>query len=327
MCGIPAKRKRGMQLKQDLATKSLEEYPDVFADIGNVNLYNGKEILCPEELEHLPSSMIYRDMKGGLRELRSDIRMQVKNAGMQIAVICIENQSDVCNTMPVRDLGYEYANYHEQIRTIKEENRKKGKNYFTHEIGDGQKLVPVIQMVLYYGEEEWKSPLSLFDMFDIPEEKRKLLEPYIQNHSIHLISLGKQDEETRKKYQSDFRLVVEYLACRDNEENLNRLMRDNVHKLKHPEEFLDVISAVAKDKRYREIKQDITNCVSKGEAVSMCIIAEKLENKGIQHGLKQGVDKVNQLNMRLAGEGRIEDILLAASDPAFQRNLMEEYKI
>lgn len=244
-------------MKQDLATKSLEEYPDVFADIGNVNLYNGKEIICPEELEHLPSSMIYRDMEGGLRELRSDIRMQVKDSGMQIAVMCIENQSDVCNTMPVRDLGYEYANYHEQIQRIKEENRKRGKNYFTREIGDGQKLVPVIQMVLYYGEEEWKSPLSLLDMLDIPEEKRKLLEPHIQNHSIRLISLGKQDEETRKKYRSDFRLVVEYLACRDNEEELNRLMRDDIHELRHPEEFLDVISAVAKDKRYREIKQDI----------------------------------------------------------------------
>ncbi len=59
----------------------------------------------------------------------------------------------------------------------------------------------------------------------------------------------------------------------------------------------------------------------------MCIIAEKLENRGIQYGLKQGVDKVNQLNMKLAGEGRMEDILQAASDPVFQRNLMEEYKI
>lgn len=59
----------------------------------------------------------------------------------------------------------------------------------------------------------------------------------------------------------------------------------------------------------------------------MCIIAEKLENKGIQYGLKQGLHKANQLNMKLAGEGRMEDILRAASDPAFQEKLMKEYKI
>ncbi len=35
MCDIPAKRKRGMQLKQDLATKSLEEYPDVYIKKSN----------------------------------------------------------------------------------------------------------------------------------------------------------------------------------------------------------------------------------------------------------------------------------------------------
>lgn len=62
---------------QDLATKSLEEYPDVFADIMNVNLYGGKQIIFPENLEKLPSKMIYRSPEGDMRELDSDIRMKL----------------------------------------------------------------------------------------------------------------------------------------------------------------------------------------------------------------------------------------------------------
>lgn len=58
--------------------------------------------------------------------------------------------------------------------------------------------------------------------------------------------------------------------------------------LSHPEEFLDVIGAVGRDARYRSIKETIRNRMRKGENVSMCIIAEELENTGIQKGMEKG---------------------------------------
>ena len=36
--------------KKDMGTKNLMNYPDVFADIGNVNLFSGKTVLHPGEL-------------------------------------------------------------------------------------------------------------------------------------------------------------------------------------------------------------------------------------------------------------------------------------
>ena len=44
--------------KKDMGTKNLMNYPDVFADIGNVNLFSGKVVLQPEELEPLPTDLI-----------------------------------------------------------------------------------------------------------------------------------------------------------------------------------------------------------------------------------------------------------------------------
>lgn len=64
-------------MKQDLATKSLEAFPDVFADIGNVNLYDGEQVIIPKELEQLPSEMICQESKGEQRELMADIRMRI----------------------------------------------------------------------------------------------------------------------------------------------------------------------------------------------------------------------------------------------------------
>lgn len=318
-------------MKQDLAAKSLEAFPDVFADIGNVNLYDGERVIAPEELEQMPSEMIYGEPQGGQRELRADIRMRIKQSGTEIAIMTVENQAGICNTMPVRSMGYEYAGYMEQIRRIKEENRKKGKNYFTKEIVDSQKLVPVISLVLYYGEEEWEYPLSLMDLFELSEEDRKRFGPHIQNHSIHLVPLRKQDEETQKKYCSDFRYVVQYLSGRDDKEKMVQRMKEDTGKLDHPKEFLEVMSAVTKDRRYEQIKNGLMTKIEKGEDINMCTIAEELERQGIQkgvrQGLEQGISKINRLNAVLLASGRTEDLFRATEDTEFQKRLMEEYGI
>lgn len=39
--------------EKDKAEKSLQEYPDVFADIFNTLVFDGKEILIPEKLKQI----------------------------------------------------------------------------------------------------------------------------------------------------------------------------------------------------------------------------------------------------------------------------------
>lgn len=318
-------------MKQDLATKSLEEYPDVFADIINVNLYGGKQIIFPEDLEKLPSKMLYRSPEGHMKELDSDIRMKVWREGREIAIFCIENQSGICNTMPVRDMGYVFAGYTEQIRGIKEKNRRCRKHYYTKEIGDEQKLVPILSLVLYFGRKEWNEPLSLTGILDIQEEAGELVLPFIQDISMRVIDLERQDEKTRNKYRSDFRHVVDYLACRKDKQKLEHFIKDTTRNLSHPEEFLDVLGAVDGDARYRTIKEAIRSQMRKGEEVNMYYsMIEEVENMGIQKGMekgdmlrlirqtlkkqKKGVSASDIADMLEEEEVRIQQILLAAAE-------------
>ena len=104
------------ELKKDLSTKELLRNPDVFADISNVHLFGGEEVIRPEDLEPLPQDMVHRKGNGKLETLMGDVRMRFKKEGIVIAMIQAENQAGICNTMPVRDLGYIYANYKEQIK-------------------------------------------------------------------------------------------------------------------------------------------------------------------------------------------------------------------
>ena len=331
------------ELKKDLSTKELLRNPDVFADISNVHLFGGEEVIRPEDLEPLPQDMVYRKRKGKLETLMGDVRMRFKKEGIVIAMIQAENQAGICNTMPVRDLGYIYANYKEQIKEQKKKNAAEGKRYFTREIGDEDRLEPVITFVLYYGKEEWKRPLSLLDMLDLEGEEKKKLEPFLLNHQLHLISLTNQDKETTEKYKSDFWHVATYLSARNDRKKREQLARETQRHIRHPEELMDVLYAFSEDERYLEMKEE-----AKGkEDTTMCEMLDEVERRGMEKGLERGLEQglergleqgleqgmergkeqVNRLTACLIQDGRTEELFQATQDSELQEKLMEEYGI
>ena len=44
-----------------------------------------------------------------------------------------------------------------------------------------------------------------------------------------------------------------------------------------------------------------------------------------ERGLREGIDRINQLNVKLSELHRTEDILKAATDKAYQKKLFEEF--
>ncbi|EKC59684.1 protein containing 4-diphosphocytidyl-2C-methyl-D-erythritol synthase domain protein [human gut metagenome] len=100
--------------------------------------------------------------------------------------------------IPVRDMGYQHAKYMEQIKEVKESNRKTGNypNPMTKELNDSQKLSPVITLVLNYSQKEWEKPRCLNDMLKFPEDMKCELEPWIPSYSVCVINLASQPETT-----------------------------------------------------------------------------------------------------------------------------------
>ena len=78
--------------EKDIAEKTLEAYNDVFADIVNVLLFNGEQIIQPEDLvDQTPRSMYKADDK--LRELERDVAKKWVKNNIRIACIGLENQT------------------------------------------------------------------------------------------------------------------------------------------------------------------------------------------------------------------------------------------
>lgn len=226
---------------------------DVFADVVNVNLFHGEQKIKPDELESVPVEMNYSDLEGKHHLLVQDIIKRVERMGVCIAFLGCENQKQISNIMPIRDMGYTYALYAKQVREIMAENKERNQEAYAKGIHDNQKLVPVITFILYFGNKKWERPLSLLDILDIPEEDRELWEQQIGNHRIHVISVAEQAEDIRKLYRSDFKVIADYLAARQNGDELYRTIVQVPKSIIHKDDLLDMLKALSGDKRTAEV--------------------------------------------------------------------------
>ena len=92
----------------------------------------------------------------------------------------------------------------------------------------------------------------------------------------------------------------------------------------HADALLKLLSEMVGDKRYEEISEKITEKNKSGEDIEMCEIFDKIEGRGIQKGIQQGIEiersnsekKIMEANKRAeAAEDEVRRLqkLLAAS--------------
>ena len=274
-------------MQKDIAKKKLQEHPDVFADIFNNLVFFGREFVNPSELTLIPTASRHSDAKGELRERTRDILMQDNRSGVLYLLLGLENQDYIDNTMPLRCMGYDFAAYDKQVKDYMDENRQKGNSAYLRKIHKEQKLAPVITLVTYYGQEEWDAPKDIYEMLNMPDEWKQGENTFIHNYPMNFVHMGKLPDEVRERFTSDVRLLVEYLACRDDLEKLKKLTMDMNQKISHPEDLLDALSTVAY-KRYLEIKDVIINKPEK-EELTMCVLVDELEKTGKAKGKAEDI--------------------------------------
>ena len=279
-------------MQKDTTQKQLEAYNDVVADIYNVAEFGGKQVLREEALSSLPTESFTRNTDGTLRQGFRDVRKADKRKGEYHLILGLENQTGVDNTMPERVMGYEYASYEEQIKERMAKNKAEKKPAVIARLHEDQKLAPVITTVVNWSGEEWRGPRSLHDMLEFPPEKAEEIRPLVADYPIHLLEMSTLPEEVQNRFQSDFRILAEYAACRSEPEKWKGFMKNYDGTIVHPEELLDALSAVASDSRYKEIKERLVqneNGEKKEGGLKMCVVAEDLENIGIQKGIQKGI--------------------------------------
>ena len=193
--------------QKDTSEKILESYNDVFSDIVNVLLFNGKQVLLADELEDQAPRSYYK-VDGKIREIERDVAKRWKNGNIRVACIGFENQTASDPNMPLRVMGYDGAEYRAQL------------------LGDGENLYPVVTLVLYFGHDKpWNGPLSLKERLNIPKE----FEPYVNDYKINLFQIAYLTHE-QVPDELDFASVdVSFISLKLILPPLNGLLKDGGH--------------------------------------------------------------------------------------------------
>ena len=245
--------------EKDITQKVLEDNNDIFADIVNVLLFDGKPEVEENELVNTTVHSQYKAEDGKVHEQERDIAKYWKRGCTDIVLYGIENQTKVEKRMPARISGYEGASYRGQC--------------------DKKTIVPVITMVLYYGtDRKWTAPKNLKSLIKVPDN----LDKYVNDTKANVFEIAWLTDEQIAKFTSDYKIVANFFV---NKRKNKDYIPDDKTTINHVDEILKFLSVMTGDSRYEEILSD------KEGVSNMCDVAQRLEDRGIEKGMKEGLQK------------------------------------
>ena len=252
-------------LDYDVAEKLLEDYNDVFADIVNTLLFDGKERVKEDSLEDSKINSAYKAEDGKLHEQERDVSKYWKEGNTNLLVVGIENQTKAEKLMPARIIGYDGASYRSQL--LKSTGRLLKK-----------KLTPVVTIVLYFGLTRWNQPKNLKGILDIPTG----LEDFVSDYKINVFEIAFLPEEKVNKFKSDFRLVAKYFTN----------IRKNPYYLPADENEIKHVDAVLKFLSVMSGSEDIIEKITTKNGSEVTTMTggplSQLYYKGVREGREEG---------------------------------------
>ena len=194
--------------------------------------------------------------------------------------------------MPVRNMLYDSLNYSGQVNRIEKDHKKKKDKLNSVEYLSGitksDKITPVITLVLYWGNEAWDGPKSLYEMF---KETGLDILRYVNDYHINLIE--PKDIKDFSKFRTELGKVLEFINASDSLEKMKEILANN-HEYYL---YMDIESARMIE-TFGKTKIDM-DMYEKEEEINMCKAIDDMilegKQEGIQEGLRASIEMAKEL--------------------------------
>ncbi len=257
--------------EKDITEKMLLSYNDVFSDVINGLVFKGEQKIKSFDLKNAVVHTQYKASNEVIHEEERDVAKYWESQSIKLAMFGVENQTNVDSYMPLRVIGYDGAIYKEQLSMIHE------------------KFYPVVTMVLYFGtDRRWSGKKNLKSYFDIPAG----LEKYVNDYKIHVFEIAWLTEEELSYFRSDFKVVANFFV---NKRKNKDYIPDDETEIEHVDEVLKLLTVMTGDRRYERILSE----GDKKEVRKMCDVAERLEQMGIEKGIKEGIKEARTVDVKI----------------------------
>lgn len=272
---------------QDLVEKEFLAYPDVTEDVLNALLFHGEKVTDKENLLAGPTEIIYQGEKRLRTQYEDLCKYEILDGKIHLMYL-IANQSRTDGKMLLRKAGYTGGIYREQYE------------------GKRLEIFPVIEIVLYWGAPRWRSSRDfrrLFRKKEISEDKWK----YIDELKLHIFEMRHLPEETRKLFQSDMRIVVDFLA----EGKAYRSDRKIIHKAA----LIKMIKVLSGDMDIEAVEDWMKEQgLREDDEIMVCELFDQYERRGRTEGRLEGrregrAEERNSIIRNMLQEGMDKELI------------------
>ena len=178
--------------------------------------------------------------------------------------------------MPVRNVLYDAINYSNQVERIARENRESKslkRAQFLSGFKKTDRLIPVITIVVYFGNKAWDGARRLHELLDFKDERLKKAVP---DYRINLID--PMEIQDFSKFKSSIRLLFQAIKASTSMYKLQSLLEQ------HYDDYESFDSETGK------LIQELTNIpVSIDEkGAHMCKAMQEIREYERREGIKEG---------------------------------------
>lgn len=278
--------------KKDTITKDYMKDNAVFADVFNHLMYEGKNVIQPEQLRPFDTTtVVVPEDKDNLYLPVQRIRDQFKGVSLMedgekvYLLLGIENQSELHYAMPIRNMLYDAMEYTAQIEEKSKINDNKRRQGLKEKISSGEFLtgfykndilIPVVTLVVYFGADVWDAPRNLHEMFDV---RNKEVLRYVPDYKINLIVPAEMTDEEIDQFQTNFREVMLFLKYSKDKAHLKKLISEDSHFRNIDSKTARVISTITGS----ELKLEYAE-----EEINMCQAIDEMIEDGREEGRREG---------------------------------------
>ena len=298
---------------KDSISKDFMGDNEIFTEIFNLAIHNGKRIIQADNLREADPNLISyisdelgKQTKSCQRDLLKMLAARQDEHQVYL-ILGIEEQSDIDYSMPLRVMEYDLLKYMAQLRKI-DAKRGAGGSPFTSRLKKGELLIPVITVVIYFGLSPWDGPICLHDILDLgtdPDVRKA-----VSDYKIHVLDPMSMTREEVEFFQTDFGKVLKVLRCAKDADALNALLNEKPfqHMNHKTVAFIKALSGAKlifdqHDKGENNMWPAIEELIRRGEEKGRLegeARGEKIgEKKGEKRGEKRGVKRGKE-------QGRIE---------------------
>ena len=287
---------------KDTVTKDYMNDPRIFADAFNYLLYSGRQVILPEKLHSIDTTMIGIPYGADgtvipVQKFRDNMKclsaMTDEHAAYMI--LGVEDQSDIHYAMPVKDMVYDSLHYASQVEEAARSHRREvGKKVSSGEYLTGfykeDRLIPVITLVVYFGPDKWDAPVCLHEMLSVTDKE---ILAFVPDYKINLITPEGMSDEELDMFRTSLREVLMFIKYSKDKKQLKEHV-ENDPAFKNVEQkagqVINVLTGV--DFKMNECEEYVDMCQAMRE------IREDERREGREEGRKEGLKEGREASCR-----------------------------